>query len=323
MLRSSMMDLSNSLPFEAAMEHIQRHAPTCRADISAPCPSHPVQSVAETGFSSGTSSDIPEDIDGPAPGQRTHAHMLPTTGILLRQRISRPLSSSRNVAATPLTPNIAHLVSSVRTTNQPSSPYAVPQPARIGHTPTAPAIAPGPDGSPWTVQQSDQEKMHPTLDDVAHSADQVVETLGRGSGIMRHLQQRLAYLTGAEAAMMRNVLDTLRHAELHHGVNLSSVFTDVLNCGAPAEGSGRQNGGQRKAPAVMRLPRGLQPRGQEGKQMLRGQQNEWRLRLLAGYDDAQVVGLTGIALFDESRQRCDPTCHPASGTGVAVALGCT
>lgn len=170
------------------------------------------------------------------------------------------------------------------------------------------------------MQQSNQEKVDSTS---AHSAVEVVETLGRGSGIMRHLQQRLAHLTGAEAAMMRNVLNTLGHAESQHGVNLSSVFADVWNCGGPVEGPGHQNGGQRKATAAMRLPRGLQPRGLEGKQTPRGQQNEWRLRLLAGYDDAQVVGLTGIALFDENRQRCDPPCHPASGTGIAVALGCT
>jgi hypothetical protein len=317
LLRSSMMDLSRALPVAEQPSHqtmrLQQPAVNGSEDpaVLLRMSSHPVDAAADASSSSGASSDIPEEL--PSQAQQRAAplqhHQLAAVDSQ-RQRVSRPLSSSRPASLQPgdvtswlrraksgvehhvyVPPPPAHLRNAKVQSEQQTSGVQDAQPPLAGSKVTHGLCEPS------QAQQS---------------AVEVVENLGNGSGIMSQLRSRVAQLDGQQARAMQSVLQTLGEAEAQ-GTDLSSIFANIMSGGDAASSSEEgkaQSAGQgrflRQGKGPLRLPRGLESKRAEARQSPRGQQNEWRLRLLAGYDDSQVVGLAGIAMFNQNQQQCVP-----------------
>jgi hypothetical protein len=268
LLRSSVMHLSQSLQLHGE----QQHAPTNRtADAVALIPSHPIQSVARPASSLSADSDIVEDINPTTP-----VTLQPTVSQASGCRVSRPLSSR-----------------AMHTT--------------VGSTLIAPSC------SADISQAADCGDAKASSHNSSTSATQVVNQLGRGPGIMQQLRARMQVLHGAQAATLGTILEALEHAE-DQGLDITMFLVDVLNRDAHDSTAAQHSCTSGRVPlwmpgpkpkGAMRLPRGLESRGLSAKQMSPVCKGEWRLRILASYDDAPIVGLSGIEALSKDGTRCN------------------
>lgn len=274
LLRSSVFDLSRSLLGSGKMRPVQQHAPSDCADTAAPQPGHPLQSFASARVSSSHASGFSESLATEPPCATSQQPMLSPSGSQ-RQRVSRPLS----VRPSPESAGLA------------APPFLMSAQHQLPASATPGSAANDRD---FTAIASVAEDSRPVVP--MPTASEVVEGLGKGTGIMRQLWQRLAGMQGQEAAMLRDLLGVLGRAEAR-GVDLSPVFTSAL--ASEARGLVTRAVPVRQVSNTVRTGRATDRGGE-----VRAAPNEWRLRLLAGYEDAKVIGLTGIALFDDSSKQC-------------------
>jgi hypothetical protein len=266
LLRSSVMALSHS----PKMHSEQQHTPTNQAaDTVARIPSHPIQSMA-TARPSSADSDIIEDINPTAP-----VTLQPTVPQAAVGRVSRPLSS-RAMQAT------------------------------VRSTVDATSIS-------TATRQASAHAAKPASENRSISATQVVSQLGQGPGIMQQLRACVQTLDGAQAAALGKILEALELAQ-GQGLDITHFLVDVLNGSAPdpitSQFSPDHTSGSTplwmsgsKSKGAMRLPRGLESRGLSAKQVSPVCKGEWRLRILASYDDAPIVGLAGVEVLSKDGSR--------------------